>query len=142
MYELSEKEKSYLKDIIYSAKNDYFRNNKYILVEETYDEEFENNIPDKSVSSNIETVICNSYDDNLTHKELEYFVTDRKLYKSIEALTLKEKLVLFSFYVEEKPIKEIAKALNLKENSIKVLKKNALNKILIQYIKGKGGKNV
>ncbi|MBO5348421.1 MAG: hypothetical protein J6A89_01180 [Clostridia bacterium] len=96
MYILNKDEKAVLKIIIKNARNDFFRINKYIFVEESLDE--------KEVLLNESAIL--GYEEDFEYKaqidELENIFEDEKIYNIVGALTYNEKSVLYFYYVEEK----------------------------------------
>lgn len=103
MYILNKKEQAVLKIIVKNARNDFFRNNKYIFIEESLD--------NKITISNESTIL--NYEDNFEYKveidELENIFEDEKIYDVIRALTYNEKSVLYFYYVKEKKMKKLPK---------------------------------
>lgn len=89
MYVLNKKEQAVLKIIVKNARNDFFRNNKYIFIEESLDS--------KATVSNENNIL--DYEDNFEYKveidELENIFEDEKIYDVIRALTYNEKSVLY-----------------------------------------------
>ena len=76
----------------------------------------------------------------------EKIFDDPYLIKISKALTKKERLVLFSYYMEkdengevnEKTDKVVAKELNIKPDTARKTRKRALEKLKMQYLKLKG----
>ena len=68
--------------------------------------------------------------------EFEKVISDSKLYYAIKALSLREKMVLFSLYKENKSINVIAMEMNLERTTIWI-KATALDKIMKYLIGGK-----
>ena len=103
MYVLNKKEQAVLKIIVKNARNDFFRNNKYIFIEESLD--------DKITVSNKNNTL--GYEESLEYKveveKLENIFEDEKIYNVIRALTYNEKSVLYFYYLKDKTDKEIAK---------------------------------
>lgn len=123
MYILNKKEQAVLKIIVKNARNDFFRNNKYIFIEESLD--------NKITISNESTIL--NYEDNFEYKveidELENIFEDEKIYDVIRALTYNEKSVLYFYYVKEKKDEEIAKIMFSTSEAIRSKRRRIINKI-------------
>ena len=123
MYILNKKEQAVLKIIVKNARNDFFRNNKYIFIEESLD--------NKITISNESTIL--NYEDNFEYKveidELENIFEDEKIYVVIRALTYNEKSVLYFYYVKEKKDEEIAKIMFSTSEAIRSKRRRIINKI-------------
>lgn len=123
MYVLNKKEQAVLKIIVKNARNDFFRNNKYIFIEESLDS--------KATVSNENNIL--DYEDNFEYKveinELENIFEDEKIYDVIRALTYNEKSVLYFYYVKEKTDKEIAKIMFSTSEAIRSKRRRIINKI-------------
>lgn len=123
MYVLNKKEQAVLKIIVKNARNDFFRNNKYIFIEESLD--------NKATVSNENNIL--DYEDNFEYKveidELENIFEDEKIYDVIRALTYNEKSVLYFYYVKEKTDKEIAKIMFSTSEAIRSKRRRIINKI-------------
>ena len=72
--------------------------------------------------------------------EFERLFCNEKLYNIAKALSLKEKMVLFSLYKEKKSINQIASEMNLERTTIWRIKNKTQNKI-VKLLLG-GDKNV
>ena len=123
MYVLNKKEQAVLKIIVKNARNDFFRNNKYIFIEESLDS--------KATVSNENNIL--DYEDNFEYKveinELENIFEDEKIYDVIRALTYNEKSVLYFYYVKEKKDEEIAKIMFSTSEAIRSKRRRIINKI-------------
>lgn len=123
MYILNKKEQAVLKIIVKNARNDFFRNNKYIFIEESLD--------NKITISNESTIL--NYEDNFEYKveidELENIFEDEKIYDVIRALTYNEKSVLYFYYVKEKKDEKIAKIMFSTSEAIRSKRRRIINKI-------------
>ncbi len=123
MYILNKKEQAVLKIIVKNARNDFFRNNKYIFVEETSE--------DKIIFSNKNIIAdCDeeiNYQIEITN--LENIFEDKKIYNIVRALTYNEKSVLYFYYVEDKSDKEIAKIMFSTAEAIRSKRRRIINKI-------------
>ena len=77
---------------------------------------------------------------NLEDKELksamefEKLISNENLYKIIRALSLKEKMMLFYLYKEEKDIYEVAKIMNISLATAYRLKNQVLDLIMKKFI--------
>jgi DNA-directed RNA polymerase specialized sigma subunit len=68
--------------------------------------------------------------------EFERLFCDEKLYNIAKALSLKEKMVLFSLYKENKSINQIASEMNLERTTIWRIKNKTQDKIVRLLIGG------
>ena len=135
MYILSNDEKSYLRKIAMYTRKDYLRKNKYIFIEDDIDE-----IDEKFLISieNVEINVEVKADMEICAPNIEKVFKDRKMNKIVKALTLREKLVLFSYYFENKTDAAIGKALNIKGDTARKIRIRALDKAKKEYGKMKG----
>ena len=113
--ELSKKEKSFLIRLIKYARNNYLRKNyynkSYIMVE------LKDNIPDEKISD-LDSIINDAEMKNMSAYNIEDMFLNEKLYKIVKALSLKEKMVLFSLYNEGKSIRQVAKEQRIDKNTV------------------------
>lgn len=90
---------------------------------------------------NIENYYETKCDREICAYEIEKIFSDPLLLKSSKALTYKEKLVLFSYYMEEKSTdKRIGEIMNMKGDTVRKIRKRALEKIKKEYLKLKENK--
>lgn len=140
MYKLSKNEKSYLRQIVINTRNEYLRNNKYIFIES------EMNDVDEKLLISIENVEINfeiKSERDICAPEIEKVFKDKNMFNIVKALTLREKLVLFSYYFEKKTDAATGKALNINGDTARKIRVRALDKIKKNYKKMKGNdKNV
>lgn len=132
---LSMDEKSYLRKIVIYTRKEYLRKNKYIFVEDDIDS------LDNNMLISIENVEINfeiKNDNEICVTEIERVFGDKNIMKIVEALTLREKLVLFSYYFENKTDLQIGLALNIKGDTARKIRVRALEKIRKQYKNLKG----
>lgn len=135
MYILSNDEKSYLRKIAMYTRKDYLRKNKYIFIEDDIDE-----IDEKFLISieNVEINVEVKTDMEICAPNIEKIFKDEKMNKIVKVLTLREKLVLFSYYFENKTDAAIGKALNIKGDTARKIRIRALDKAKKEYGKMKG----
>ena len=135
MYILSNDEKSYLRKIVMYTRKDYLRKNKYIFIEDDIDD-----VEDKFLISieNVEINVETKTDMEICAPNIENVFKDEKMNKIVKALTLREKLVLFSYYFENKTDATIGKALNIKGDTARKIRIRALDKVKKEYEKMKG----
>ena len=123
MYILNNKEQAVLKIIVKNARNDFFRNNKYIFVEETSE--------DKIIFSNKNIIAdCDeeiNYQIEITN--LENIFEDKKIYNIVRALTYNEKSVLYFYYVKQKTEEEIAQIMFSTSEAIRSKRRRIIKKI-------------
>lgn len=135
--ELTKEEKLYLKKVILNTRRLYIRDN-YDFINSTNIECYD--IEDIEAESLLDAVINKCEREIESAVEFEKVISDSKMYKAIKALSLKEKIVLFSLYKENKTINQIAFEMNLCRKTIWNIKSKSLDKIM-KYIIG-GEKNV
>lgn len=135
MYNLSNEEKSYLRKIVESTRKDFFIKNKYGEFEEDIE-----NVNEKYLISieNIEINFEVKYDNELSPLEIEKVFRDSNINKIVKALTLREKLVLFSYYFENKTDSEVGKLLSISADTARKIRTRALKKIKDKYLSSKG----
>lgn len=123
MYILNKKEQAILKIIVKNARNDFFRNNKYIFVEETSE--------DKIIFSN-KNIIADC-DEEINYQieitKLENIFEDKKIYNIVRALTYNEKSVLYFYYVKQKTEEEIAQIMFSTSEAIRSKRRRIIKKI-------------
>lgn len=117
------------------TRKDYLRKNKYIFIEDDIDE-----IDEKFLISieNVEINVEVKTDMEICAPNIEKVFKDWKMNKIVKALTLREKLVLFSYYFENKTDAAIGKALNIKGDTARKIRIRALDKAKKEYGKMKG----
>lgn len=135
-YNLNKKEKAYLKKIVINTRNKYLKKNKYKKITEIELELLDNNeiVVDNSLEINLEI--------KLDNKVMPFFIenifTEKKIMKIVKTLSLREKLVLFLYYFDNKTDKSIGNVLNINERTVRTIRVRTLNKIKKQYeVKGK-----
>lgn len=135
--ELTKEEKSYIKKVILNTRRLYIRDN-YDFINSTNIESYD--IEDVEAESLLDAVINKCEREIESAVEFEKVISDSKMYKAIKALSLKEKIVLFSLYKENKTINKIAMEMKIDRTTAWRIKCRALDKIM-KYIIG-GGENV
>lgn len=134
--ELSNEEKNYLRKLIVNVRRKYIRDNyEFINMNE-----LQENLADENTDSIFEAVLNKCVDELTTAIEFEKLFSDGKLYNITKALSLKEKMVLFSLYKEEKSIKEIANNMKVDRATIWRIKNKAQEEIIKKLLGG--NKNV
>ena len=132
--ELSENEKAYLKETVINERRRYIRDNyKYL---NSFDIDIYD-VKDVECESVLESVINKCEDEIKSAVEFEKIVSDNRLFYAIKALSLKEKMVLFSLYKENKPINQIAIEMNIERTTIWRIKCKALDRIMEIFMGGK-----
>ena len=143
MYILSNKEKAALITIARRTRYDYLRKNDYTYLEDDIDmidEEF------LISEENIEKTVAEKVDGDVCASDFEKIFDDTYLIKISKALTKKDRLVLFSYYLEkdengeitEKTDKVVARELNMKPDTARKTRERALKKLKKEYLKLKG----
>lgn len=62
-----------------------------------------------------------SVETKVLYNSLENIFSEKKYYNAMKNLTEKEKMILCFRLLEEKPFEEIAKTLNINENSVRII---------------------
>ena len=143
MYILSNKEKAALITIARRARYDYLRKNDYTYLEDDIDMIDEELL---IAEENIEKTVAEKIDGDICASDFEKIFDDPYLIKISKALTKKERLVLFSYYMEkdengeitEKTDKVVSRELNMKPDTARKTRKRALGKLKKEYLKLKG----
>lgn len=135
VYKLSKNEKSYLRQIVINTRNEYLRKNKYIFIESEIDD------VDEKLLISIENIEINfeiKSERDICAPEIEKVFQDKNMFNIVKALTLREKLVLFSYYFEKKTDAATGKALNINGDTARKIRIRALEKIKKEYRRMKG----
>ena len=135
VYKLSKNEKSYLRQIVINIRNEYLRKNKYIFIESEIDD------VDEKLLISIENIEINfeiKSERDICAPEIEKVFQDKNMFNVVKALTLREKLVLFSYYFEKKTDAATGKALNINGDTARKIRIRALEKIKKEYRRMKG----
>ena len=128
---LSNEEKLYLKTLIVNVRRKYIRDN-YRFINGKHLDYSELNLED---SESIFDTLINKFDKELKSAiEFEKLISNERLYKIVRALSLKEKMMLFYLYKEQKDICEVAKIMNISLASAYRLKNQALDLIMKKFI--------
>lgn len=138
MYLLNGKEINCLKIIAKRTRIDYLKKNKYMYLEDDIDMMDENIFISKDT---IENSLDISFAEKNFANEIEKIFNDPCKIKSIKVLSLKEKLVIYSYYWEQNTDEEIGKALKIKGDTIRKTRNRAIEKVKREYRKLKGEKN-
>ncbi|MBQ3409626.1 MAG: sigma-70 family RNA polymerase sigma factor [Clostridia bacterium] len=128
MYILNKKENALLKVIVKNARIDYLRENEYIFIEES----LENNISLSNESDifSFDELFEENFDEYAVEIEnIEDIFSDEKIHDVVRALTYDEKSVLFFFYVKEESDRQIAKRLFSTQEAVKSKRNRIINKI-------------
>lgn len=131
---LSKDETAYLKSIIVNTRKRYIKDNYSYINNQCVSMEEVEEIEGESV---LDLIINKCEDEIKSAVEFEKVISDSKLYYAIKALSLREKMVLFSLYKENKSINMIAMEMNLERTTIRRIKAIALDKIMKYLIGGK-----
>ena len=135
MYILNNQEKACLVTIARRTRDRYLNKNKYTYFEDDIDL-YEDNL--FISNENVEIDFERKNDFNIEISEFEKIFSDLYLLKSTKNLSYREKLVLFSYYLEKKTDARIGKELHIKGDSIQKTRKRAIEKIIRTYFKLKG----
>lgn len=131
---LSKEEKKYLQVLIVNVRKKYLRDNYNYLNHFNVDFLECTNLEDISV---LEIVLNKCEDEIKSALEFENIMSDEKLYRIVKALSLNEKMVLFSLYKENKSINQISAEMKMNRTTIWRIKNKALDKIMKKLIGGK-----
>ncbi|MBR6504149.1 MAG: sigma-70 family RNA polymerase sigma factor [Clostridia bacterium] len=130
---LSAGEMSFLKQIIINERRKYIRNNFYYLSNQNINYSDLMNVEGETV---LDAVINKCEEDIKSAIEFEKVTSDGKLFRGIKALSLKEKMVLFSLYKENKGINQIAYEMEIDRTTAWRIKNRALDKLMRTIIGG------
>ena len=131
--ELSKEEKSYLKKLIFNVRRKYIKDNyEYLNSKDVNWDTFE----DIECSSLFDAVLNKCVDELKSALEFERLFCDEKLYNVTKALSVKEKMVLFALYKEEKGINQIANEMNIERTTVWRIKNKAQEKIIKNLLGG------
>ena len=136
LYILNIKEKACILTIVRRTRINYLAKNNYIHFEDDID------MLDESVfisDEDIEEDFERKCDMDISAEEIEKIFTDLYLLKSTKKLSFREKLVLFSYYLEHKTDARIGKELHLKDDTVRKIRKRATKKIAKTYFQMIGG---
>ena len=131
---LSKEEKSYLKKIIVNVRRKYIKDNYDYLNSKDINWDTCTDIESDSL---FDAVLNKCVDELESALEFERLFSNEKLYNIAKALSLKEKMVLFSLYKERKSVNQIAIEMNLQRSTIWRIKNKAQDKILKYLLGGK-----
>lgn len=133
--ELSKEEKSYLRLLVVNVRKKYIRNN-YKNLNSNNNIDLYNcmNLQGETV---LEGVINKCENEIRSAIEFEKMMSNEKLYDLVKTLSLREKIVLFSLYKENKNINQIASEMGLDRTMIWRIKSKALDKIAKGLLGGK-----
>lgn len=131
--DFSKEENIYFKRMVMSARNKFMKKNYNnissismpINEEITADSEYVDDIVIKKIEDNIKSV-----------EEMKKNIANIKLRKSIEALSPKEQMVLFSLFQENKKINQIAEEEEKDRGTIRERRDKALKKIYRDLMEG------
>ena len=131
--ELSKEEKAYLKRILINERRRYIRDNyNYLNSTNLHIYDFIN----VEADSVLESVINKCEEEIKSAIEFEKLTSNGKLYYGIKALSLKEKMVLFALYKENKEVNQIALEMQLDRTTVWRIKDKALDKLMRCLIGG------
>lgn len=122
---------NYIEKVIKNTSINYFKKKKHILNTELDIIEIE----DVPLSENDNGAIF-LLEKDVSHSNLEELFTNKEYYLAMKDLTDRQKLVLYLFIIQSLSVKEIAKIVNISENSVKVTKNQAIKKFLENLKKG------
>lgn len=125
--DLSKEEKSYLRKMIINVRRKYIKDNYDYLNKKDINWDSCANMESESL---YEAVLNKCVDELQSALEFERLFCNEKLYNIAKALSLKEKMVLFSLYKEKKSINQIASEMNLERTTIWRIKNKTQNKIV------------
>lgn len=134
---LTKEENIYLKKVILNTRRLYIRDNYDFINNTNMDL---SQVEDIEAESVLEAVINNCEKQIKSAIEFEKVISNNKMYIVIKALSLKEKMVLFALYKENKTINQIALEMKIDRTTAWRIKSKALDKIM-KYIIG-GNENV
>lgn len=133
LQELSKDEKGFLKTIIINERRSYIKENYNYINCKKIDLYKLINVEDESV---LEIVLNRCEEEIKSAIEFEKVTSDDELYIAIKALSLKEKMVLFSLYKKNKELNQIAKEMKIDRITVWRIKNRALDKIMKSLLGG------
>lgn len=106
----------YIEIVVKNTSINYFR--KKIRIRE---QEVDINEIEIVSSSRKDADAIFSVETKVLYNSLENIFSEKKYYNAMKNLTEKEKMILCFRLLEEKPFEEIAKTLNINENSVRII---------------------
>lgn len=134
---LTSDENLYLKKVVINRRNRYIRDNYNNIYSTCSNLSEIKTVEDYSV---LDVIIEKCENEINSAVEFEKVMSDDKLYNIVKALSLKEKIVLFSLYKENKSINKTAEDMKISRETVWRIKNRALDKIARNILGG--GKNV
>lgn len=131
---LSNEEKAYLKKIILSARKKYIRDNYDYVNSISMDLSSLESVEAESV---LDAVVLKCEKEIKSAVEFENLISNNKMYEVIKALSLREKMMLFSLYKEDKPINQVADEMKISRITAWRIKSEALDKVMKAMLGGK-----
>lgn len=131
--ELTTNEKAYLNTVIVNARKKYIRNNYDYLNNAGLNLYDHINVEDESI---LDAVINKCEAEIKSAVEFEKIISDDGMYSAIKALSLKEKMVLFSLYKKNKPLNQVAFEMKIDRITAWRIKNKALDKIMKSLLGG------
>lgn len=131
--ELTKEENTYLKTMVTNVRKKYMRDNYEYINNDNIDLYDCINFESESV---LETVINKCEEEIKSAIEFEKIISNEKLYNIVKALSLEEKMVLFSLYKENKSINQIAIEMKVERTTIWRIKSKVLDKIMKKLLGG------
>ena len=131
---LSKEEKTYLKTLTVNVRRKYIRDNYENLNNNNINLYDCINLEGESV---LEIVINKCENEIKSAIEFEKIMSNKKLYDLVKTLSLREKIVLFFFYKENKSINQIALEMKIERTTAWRIKSKALEKIAKGLLGGK-----
>lgn len=131
---LSNEEKAYLKKIILSARKKYIRDNYDYVNSISMDLSGLESVEAESV---LDTVVLKCEKEIKSAVEFENLISNNKMYEVIKALSLREKMMLFSLYKEDKPINQVADEMKISRITAWRIKSEALDKVMKAMLGGR-----
>lgn len=131
---LSKEEKTYLKTLTVNVRRKYIRDNYENLNNNNINLYDCINLEGESV---LEIVINKCENEIKSAIEFEKIMSNKKLYDLVKTLSLREKIVLFSLYKENKSINQIALEMKIERTTAWRIKSKALEKIAKGLLGGK-----
>ena len=119
--------------MILNVRRKYIKDNyEYLNSKDVNWDTFE----DIECSSLFDAVLNKCVDELKSALEFERLFCDEKLYNVTKALSVKEKMVLFALYKEEKGINQIANEMNVERTTVWRIKNKAQEKIIKNLLGG------
>ena len=133
--ELSTKEKNFVYTIIINERYRFLKAN-YAYLTASYTDVYDCELENENEASVLDAVISKCESEVTSAIEFQNIIADKKLYNIVKALSLKEKMVLFYLFKENKTAQQTADAMHINKVTVYRIKDKIINKILSSLLGG------